>query len=462
MYLKTSTFVLVLFVFSFTLRVAVVLALRDIHTGPCGSRSADDVEFNNLALHVSQGEGYVGDEGSPTSFRAPGWPLFLAGLYRLAGPCVPMVYGVLCLLGALACVLAYLLARELVEEWTARAAGLLAAIYLPHIYFSTHFLSESLFVSCITLGIWLFLLARKHASLVLLILAGLVLGWATLTRPFALLMWPILMPLSALRYPPSATRGPFWRIADSGGRIAVFMLAFFACIVPWTLRNQLVHGRFVLIASNGGSTFYGGNNERVAHEFRQLGNWISTTELPHRDWIDAAPTEIEHDKREWKLGLDWLRGHPETIPFLCVCKVARLCFWLPDFDGGSRFYFMLRIVGYAPFLFLMIFGLGGRLRRRDFWTTNWLVVHGVFLATLATALIFWGSPRFRDANMPFLMIYAALGLAILLRRQNVYELKHDLLTPQTNGSVLYLRGGGVRRGTEASTQEKHLSRQGHG
>ncbi len=448
MHLKTTTFVFVLFVFSFVMRATAVLALRDIHTGPCGCCSADDVEFNNLALRVSQGEGYVGDDGSPTSFRAPGWPLFLAGLYWLAGPCVPLVYGVLCLLGTLSCVLTYLLARELVAEWTARAAGLLAAIYLPHIYFSAGFLSESLFGPCITLGVWLFLLARKHASLILLILSGLVLSWATLTRPFALLMWPILLPLSALHYPPSA---------KSAWRIMLFTLAFFACIVPWTLRNQRVHGRFVLVASNGGSTFYGGNNERAAHEFRQLGSWISTTELPHRDWIDAAPTEIEHDKREWKLGLDWLRQHLATVPFLCACKVARMCFWLPDFDGGSRLFFVLRILGYAPFLLLMIVGLKGWLRRRDFWRTDWLIVHGVMLATVATALIFWGSPRFRDANMPFLMIYAALGLAILLRRQNVHESKRDLLTPQTKGSISSLSEESVNTAAETQTQEGHSS-----
>ncbi len=70
MNLKTATFVFVLFVFSFVVRATAVLALRDIQTGPSGCCSADDVEFNKLALHVSRGEGYVGDEGYPTSFRA--------------------------------------------------------------------------------------------------------------------------------------------------------------------------------------------------------------------------------------------------------------------------------------------------------------------------------------------------------------------------------------------------------
>jgi len=410
---------LAIFVAAFAVRAALVLALRDIHAGPSGIASADDVEFNQLALRVSQGEGYVNDQGLPTSFRAPGWPLFLAGIYRLAGPCVPLVYLVLCLLGALACVLTYLLARELVPERTARIAALLATFYLPHIFFSAGFNSEALFVPCLTLGVWLFLLSRKRGSLTLLMLAGLMLSWATLTRPFALLLWPILLGVLAL--------------TNSRQRLLhglVFTLAFFACIAPWTLRNQRVHGRFVLIATNGGSTFYGGNNERVAHEPRQLGNWISTTELPHRDWIDAAPTEVAHDQMEWKLGLDWLREHPRSVPLLYVCKVARLCLWLPDFDGGSRWYFWVRILGYAPFLVLMMVGIWTCTQQRACWRPAWLVVHGTMLATLATALIFWGSPRFRDANLSFLMIYAAVGWATLWRQHNVNDPKRGLLTSQ--------------------------------
>jgi hypothetical protein len=43
------------------------------------------------------------------------------------------------------------------------------------------------------------------------------------------------------------------------------------------------------------------------------------------------------------------------------------------------------------------------------------VLHGTLLATLATAWIFWGNPRFRDADAGILMIYAALGAQWLFR-----------------------------------------------
>jgi 4-amino-4-deoxy-L-arabinose transferase-like glycosyltransferase len=421
----STAFVLMLLTVSFAARASLVLALRDVHVGPHGSCSADDVEFNNLALRVSRGGGYVNDQGLATSFRAPGWPLFLAAIYWLCGPHVPVVYLVLCLLGAAACVLTYLLARELVSEWTARAGGILAAFYLPHAYFSAGFLSEGLFVLLLTLGAWLFLLALRRGSLPLLLLAGVVLSYATLTRPFAVLLGPILVVVLITTHIRQVRPWFLWGLA--------FGIAFSSCIIPWTIRNQRVHGRFVLIATNGGSTFYGGNNERVARETRLLGNWISTTELPHRDWIDATPTEVEHDKMEWRLGLDWLRNNVSSIPFLSMCKMARLCVWLPDFDVGSRLFYMVRAMGYGPFLLLMMLGLLGRVRRRRSWKAEWMVVDGALLATLLTGLVFWGSPRFRDANLPFLMLYAALGLTQLCSHQNVKERKRPLRTPQRDG-----------------------------
>jgi heme A synthase len=43
-----------------------------------------------------------------------------------------------------------------------------------------------------------------------------------------------------------------------------------------------------------------------------------------------------------------------------------------------------------------------------------MMAHGIIAATIITALIFWGSPRFRDANLPLLMAYAAVGLQTIL------------------------------------------------
>ncbi len=403
--LKPGQFAGLLFALALGIRLAAVVAMRDIHTGPAGSTSADDVQFHNLALSLADGEGFVNDQGKPTSFRAPGFPFFLAGLYAIAGEQPVVVYVVLGVLGALSCVLTYGLARALVSEITARIAGLLASLYIGHIYFATTYISENLFVPCLALGVWFFIRHLKEGTLGTLLGAGLILGWATLTRPFGLLLLPLLLFVLAAR------EGRSGRPGLLPG--AVFGVSFLAVIMPWTYRNYQVHGQVVLIASNGGSTFYGGNNHRVVSEWRQFGHWISTTELPQRDLIDAAPDEVSHDRMEWKLGLDWLQENPGSIPLLLLFKAARM-WWLPEFDPG-QLYYVLRIAGYAPFFLLFVLGMV-RCVRGGYWSAPWWAVHATMLATVITVLIFWGCPRFRDANHPFLMLYAALGVEMLAAR----------------------------------------------
>jgi 4-amino-4-deoxy-L-arabinose transferase-like glycosyltransferase len=396
----SARYLTLLGVTAFLVRVAFVLVLRDIQVGPAGSGSADDVDFNNRALHLAAGEGYVNDHGQPTSFRAPGWPFFLAGIYALVGESPPVVYVVLCLLGAFACILTYLLARELLSEGWARTAGFLACFYLGHIQFSTLYLSEGLFTPLLTLGCWLFICRLKGAGMLTLALAGLVLGYATLVRPFTILMLPLLIPLL------TGWRPRYW-LAGFGPALA-FAVPFLLVMLPWTYRNYVVHHRFVLVATNGGSTFYGSNNERVAKEPRYYGYWLSTTDLPHRDLIDAQPDEVAHDKMEWKLGVDYLKENPAMIPWLAALKFARM-WWLPEFDAG-RFNYLLRILSHLPFVILWLIALPRLLFNSFFRTPPWHVLHLTMLATVLTVLIFWGCARFRDANVSILAIYAAVGL----------------------------------------------------
>ncbi len=407
--MSPRTYLILLFVAAFAIRLAAVASLRDVHAPPDGLASADDVQFHRLAARLAEGEGYVNDQGRPTSFRAPGWPLVLAAVYWLFGVQPVVVYVLLCALGAASCLLTYALARELAGENSARWAGLLAAIYLGHIYFAFSFVSESLFVPCLALGGWLFIRFLKFGSIRTLALAGLVLGWATLTRPFGLLLLPMFLLLLA-----------WFDLRQRRLRVVpglVLAATFAAVILPWTLRNYLVHGELVLIATNGGSTFYGGNNSRVVSEPRHFGAWISTTDLPHRDLIDATPNEVAHDKMEWKLGLDWLREHPAQASLLVVFKALRM-WWLPEFDAGLWQY-LLRIVAYAPFFVIIMLGLWRCVRERALRSGPWLVVHATLLATVVTCLIFWGCARFRDANVPFLMLYAVLGVEYLVHRRRI-------------------------------------------
>ena len=402
MRLSNARYIVLLATASFLIRLAAVLAMRDITQGPIGAASGDDVQFQGLGQRLADGTGYRNAEGKLTSFRAPGYPFLLAAVYRTIGDYPSVVYVLNCLLGAFACVLAYLLAREFFRDDLARLTGVLASLCLGHIYFATNYLSENLFVPCLCLAVWLMVRYVKGGPIWLVGLAGVLMGYATLTRPMAILLL-LLLPVVLAIYEFRTQRWPF--VSSF-----IFVTTFMSVVLPWTYRNYAVHGHFVLVATNGGSTFYGSNNDRSVdlNRPRDLGYWFSTTELPYRQLIDEQPNEWAHDQMEWKLGKDWLREHPLKIPQLLLFKSLRL-WWIPDFDAG-RFYYVLRVAAYAPYFLLMLFGAVRVFQSRDFWTPPWLVVHAAILATILTALIFFGEPRFRDANAPLLMLYATLGV----------------------------------------------------
>ncbi len=389
-----------LFAGAFLIRLLCVLAWGVFFEGPPVTDSGDDYEFNQLALNVGKGVGYrITPDQPPTSFRAPGFPLFLTLIYSVCGENYPAAHIVFCLLGAAACVLTFFMAREVLTDKGAWIAALLLTFYLPHAYLPVEFVSENLYVPCLALSLWLFLRAGRGGSWGLLVLAGLVLGWAALTRPTALVNLPILCLVLFC--------GP-WRLARRLGAVVALAAPFVCVLLPWTVRNYLVHGQFVLIASNGGSTFYGANNDRVAGEWQSLGYWIPTNKLPHRDLIDAQTTEVAHDNMEWKLGWDWVKANPGKAALLEPLKVGRL-WWLPAYGAGLRW---LRFVSYVPFFVLFVVGAWRCVRERALWTWPWWAFHGTLLSLLATALVFFGEPRFRDAIAPVLMVYAATAFGM--------------------------------------------------
>ena len=416
---NTPTMLVALILLAALVRIVALAALRNPHQFHGRQAGADAIEFNAIALNLVQGEGYSIEAGHPTAFRAPGFPLLLAGLYRISYENYFLVYLVQCLLGGITCGLIYLLAKELVDVRTAWVCSALSVFYFPSIYFSTLFLSETLFSFCLVLGISAFLRYLRTGSMLMLIGSGVALGWATLTRPSAILLlpmlaWVVIVGKASHRRPMLAS--------------AAFVVAFVCVLVPWAARNYSVYGKLVLLTTNGGSTFYGGNNDQVLHHPQYWGGWLSTTYLPGRASIDAAPDEVSHDKREWQLGFEWLSSHLWATPALVLFKFVR--FWLPEFTSGNQKFVALSVFTCIPFLVLFLQGIRRCVADRSYWTLPWAAVHSVLAAALITAVVFWGSPRFRDGNFPILMLYAGVAL-----RQSVLSKKFcsDALLARTLG-----------------------------
>lgn len=173
----------------------------------------------------------AGPPFAPDSFRAPGYPFFLAALYAIFQSWLAVLI-VQAILVSAAPVLLYVAVRPL-HERAAWWGALLFAFEPIRLFASSTLLSDALFV-CLLLGVLaLFMQAAVRRSPGLIAFAGLILGAAILVRPVAQFLPVVFLAYLALVQVP-------WRRAVY--LAAIFLLACGATVTPWMMRNHALFG----------------------------------------------------------------------------------------------------------------------------------------------------------------------------------------------------------------------------
>lgn len=398
--------VLAICVVAFALRVAATARFEGMAAEPNAGAMYDGVEYNAIASSVVRAHEYAVNTGQPTSFRAPGFPLALAAVYAVFGDRNYLAAHVFfCLVGAALCFATYLLAREVAGEWTALVAAALVAVYPNLLYYSIHFASEPLFTLLLTLAIWLAVRAIREWRSGVWVASGVLLGLATLVRPIAFYFFPFF----ALAILWSGRH----RLSAAAVAIVAMGVGLIAPVAPWTVRNYLVHDHYVLVATNGGSTFWGANNQLVLDEPENRGGWVSTERMPReKAVVRQRSNEVERDAVEWDYGKAFLRAHPEAIPRLAWYKFYAL--WTPVSTTPNALFNLALGLSYGAALPFMIAGVVLFARRRGWLDPSLLVLAAPVVATTAGTIAFYGSARFRSTIEPVLLVFAAFALTALL------------------------------------------------
>ena len=220
-----------------------------------------DAQYNDFwARGLTTGDWSV-KEGLPDPeiqttpyFRPPGYPYFLAGIYRLCGGSYAGPVLVQMLLGLASCVLLYRLGRALLHPTAGLIAAAGLALYWSSIYYEGELQPPALLVFLILAAMSGLLRWLEKPGFVIATLGGLALGWFTIARPNLLLFLPLVV--IWMVWTQRTRMG--WRraIVHAGTLLGVVVLV----IVPVTVRNYRVGDDFVLISSNGGINLYIGNN----------------------------------------------------------------------------------------------------------------------------------------------------------------------------------------------------------
>lgn len=358
--------------------------------------------------------------------QAPLYPWFVSLVYRVFGPHPAAVRAVQALLGVCTCGLTITATRRLLRSSTAGiAAGLIAALYLPAIFFEGVLLPATLILFLSSLFVVLMTHERGHAGPLRLVVAGFVLGLWILAWPVTLLLVPFaLLHLAFVRriapHPPAP---PFWR------RTAALLIGLVFAIAPLALRAARQSGGFVPLTTGGGINFYIGNNPAAngfytvpAFDGRPLGG---TPEEQQRMMyelagarLDREPSPAEVSRFWFSAGLDWVRSEPGAWAALTWRKFL---YFLNRYERANveslsfhrRFGGILSLPLFG-YWFVAAFGLLGIFLSRSSWRRLWLLYGGV-LACLASALVFYVLARYRLPVVAFLIPFAGAAVAELLK-----------------------------------------------
>jgi 4-amino-4-deoxy-L-arabinose transferase-like glycosyltransferase len=260
--------------------------------------------------------------GVLTSFRAPGYPAFLALVYAACGVGAHRFFAARlaqALLGASLAPLSWALARRVgFGERSARWAAVFVAAFPLLIVYPLALASENLFVPLLTLGLVLVLRAGERRRARDHVLGGLVLGLTALTRSIAAGV-ALLMAMWL-----------WWVAADKrvGFRNSALLIACFLLVtMPWAVRNTLLHGRPTWIETSLGYNLYIGYHPQSTGTFT-AEHGISLDLLPI---LDDGERQARGMEAFW--GFVW--ADPGRVPYLMVRKARYL--W--ELDSRALIYF---------------------------------------------------------------------------------------------------------------------------
>lgn len=356
-------------------------------------RDAPDVDVRGWAC-TRHPSACVGDS-YPVAIYPPGYSFFVAGIYELCGRSLVAVLAAQLALLWLLFALFERMAARLLDPVGYRFAMIVAATYPFLAAQANRIMSDHL-------GTVLF--GAALAARVLLppgrwrgALFGALMGSATLTRPYSLLVFPVILAWPSLWRAATAARWERW----------VALAAFVVPLGLWSARNAYWYGRFVPLTTNGvGLTLY-----HTTLEFDE-------------SFYDAPETRYYQDiiARYGDDGLSWASSHA-----LGRDAVKRI--------EARPLAMIERVLVHVPKLWISL-GASGHGKSRA-WPFLLVYLGGLWLLGIAGMFTTWRDPRWQVLILAILLYWCfLLPLPGEARRTQALRLPHLLLASAFVGHMV--------------------------
>ena len=219
----------------------------------------------------------------PEVIRTPGYPAFVALVYRLFGIGNQLALVIVqAFVFAALCVIVYAIARRITTERIALLAALLAALYSPFPYFGALALTELWTTFVAALAMLACVQAVQSGRIATYVIAGVLFSLTTLVRPAF-----VLLPFFLAGAVPLLVRDQRRRRALLGW--AALCIAALITLVPWFTYNYVHLGRVTLSPAGGiGRGLWGAAWQ---------GRWPGRVEAALTDAATTAVSSDDLDRR---------------------------------------------------------------------------------------------------------------------------------------------------------------------
>jgi 4-amino-4-deoxy-L-arabinose transferase-like glycosyltransferase len=413
---------------AFVLRAGVLWIKRD-------NLNVDPDAYRAVAQGLLEGEGFSNQvTGEPTAFRAPLYPLVLAGVLFVCDNNLSIA--LLHLVAGTATVwLTLRIGRKLDLGHASTLAALLVAVDPLLLQYTTSVMTETVFTFLLTALLVSVMRdqsggdasssAESNLRLPAIrqIAIGALFGLCALCRPT---IWPVAL-LFAIWWTWHLFRHSEW----GARRRAVPWVAIVSAVVvvsPWLVRNVIVFHKPIVTTTHGGYTLLLGNNpvyyrQEVDQPFGTIWedappgqtqqDWLKDVRSRMQDELGNDSTEPVRDRWMYGEAFETINDEPQT--FLRACLLRFVKFWNVVPQGKARDEIPRIVVwGTAAFytfeLVGFLFGLTRVARRR--WP-DWMPLLVAIVGFSLVHLVFWTNARMRAPVIPAIALFCAVGLKSL-------------------------------------------------
>jgi len=381
---------------------AFIIKLILVFSLPAEIRS-DSLDYHRIAVNLVKFGEYSFEAGKPTGNFACGYPLFLAGVYKIFGTEQMWVRIVNSLLEIITGIFFFLISMKFFDEKWSLISLAIFTFFPSNILFSQTVLTEPVFGMLAVILLWYCLNGVIDNKIFFI---GLLWGYAVLIRSsFSLSLF--LMLIFIFKYRRQLFEGfKTKRIKRVIQFSLIFIFGASFVIAPWLIRNKNVLGTFT-IATQGGFTFWSGSNPNAT------GTWYYKIEESNP--MFNITDEVERDRAFYKEGIDYAIHNPhkfiitgfKKIGYLFSSERLILLYFTQGDKAGmtstdvykSINPLFLALVN-IPYFAVMLLGIWGLLafRKQKFF------LYGFIITWMITFFMFVALARYHYVLIPFFVL----------------------------------------------------------